>query len=324
MRALSRYRGVVTFSRMTCGSLAFALVCLPLGTARAAELAWSAPAECGDAQAVHTQVEQLIERPLSQVPEVDFEVTIAAAPKHGFRLELRTRTTGQTRTRELAASSCKELKDAAAVAIAMTVRAETAPQVAPQPAPEPEREPEAPQPTAAEEDAGPAAHFAVAGALVLDLGLLPSLAPGPELEVSLQLGALRLIAFGSFFPAQSSRLAGGTGGDFSLWLSGVLGCARRTFSPVDILACGGAELGQLSIEAVGASQAYDPSRWVVQLRAELGASWQVSEEIGIFARAGGALPLIRDRFVLNASDAQRVHRPSQLALRLTVGVEFFL
>lgn len=97
--------------------LAGVVCCVSAGRAHAAELTWSAPADCGDAREVRAQVERLIERPLASVDTHDFAARIEPAGK-GWLLRLRTRSRADDseRVRELDAASCAELRDAAAVA----------------------------------------------------------------------------------------------------------------------------------------------------------------------------------------------------------------
>jgi hypothetical protein len=301
------------------------------GPVSAADLAWSAPSECGDASDVRKQVERLIDEPLSKVDDIAFDVRIEPARQHQWRLTLQTRTAGQARTRELFGISCSEVKDAAAVAIAMTISAHGQQRREPSAAASnadtsaPSKQtvshhPVAP-PTAASSPAD-RLRFAVAAALALDLGILPRLAPGPELEVSLHWSVLRVIALAALFSAQPARLADGVrGGDISMWLTGLLVCGERTLDRFALLGCGGFELGKVSVEAVGVARQHNTSKPTYGPRAELGALWEVADATRLWVRVGGVLPLLRDQYVLNDDPALPVYKASQLSLRATLGVE---
>ena len=102
--------------------LATVLAVALAGRARAAELAVSGSDGCFDVQSVADQVADSLGRPLASVTGVDFEVTLARAPAAAWKLRLDTIDGSERRSRELTADSCVELADAAAVAIAMTVR----------------------------------------------------------------------------------------------------------------------------------------------------------------------------------------------------------
>src|SRR5579884_671876 len=108
------------------------------GSGRAAALRLDAPEGCVDPATLEQEVADLVGRPLADVPEADFRLTIAplANGRWHLRLEATERHAGlpdAPHVRELDASSCGELAEAAAVAMAVSIRAfaEAAPRAEP-------------------------------------------------------------------------------------------------------------------------------------------------------------------------------------------------
>jgi len=298
--------------------------------ARAAELAVSGADGCFDAETITDQVADLLGRPLVSVTSVDFEVTLtrASAAKWTLRLDA-VDTAGATpaeherRSRELTADSCAELADAAAVAIAMTVRSRAAPPASPAqltpPAPSPS-EPKAvlARPAAA---AQPPAPPTVAGGLAVigDGGALPHAGVGLELGASLRHRWVRVTVAGTAFASQVTQATGDAGGAFRLLFGSAQVCLPSVVRQAVLLACGGYELGRLSAEGVGVLRPQlGNARWQAA-RAEVGLSLPVAPRVAVVLRAGVAVPLSRPQFVID--EATPVHRPGGVAVRLAAGAE---
>ena len=120
-------------------ALAVFVVAVSAGRANAASVTVSDGEGCVDRDAIAEQATEILGQPLGAVTGVDFEVALTRAAGGGWKLRLDTVDQGpgdHRRSRELVAPNCAELADAAAVAIAMTVRsrAALAPPTAPPPA----------------------------------------------------------------------------------------------------------------------------------------------------------------------------------------------
>jgi hypothetical protein len=294
--------------------------------AGAAELAVLGSDGCFDAQEIADQIADLLGRPLASVTGVNFEVTLARAPKAEWKLRLDTVDGNEHRSRELTADTCAELADAAAVAIAMTVRSRAA--AAPPHAPEPPAPvaPAAPSPAPASvmtrapapTTPGPTT-FAGGVAVVGDGGALPQPGIGVELGASLRHRRVRLTVAGTALAPQVAHATGDAGGEFRLLFGSAQLCLAVPAGRMALLGCGGYELGRLSAEGVGVLRPQlGSSRWQAA-RAELGLSIPVAARVAVLMRGGVAIPLSRTQFVVDGGTP--VHRPGAVAVRLALGAE---
>jgi hypothetical protein len=303
--------------------------------ADAAELAVSGADGCFDAPAIADQVADLLGRPLASVTGVDFEVTLARAPSSSsaaaaaWKLRLDTIDGGdaghERRSRELTADSCAELADAAAVAIAMTVRSRAAAEPAPPrrpPAPVAPPPPSAPASVVSRTPAlTPSAPMTFAGgvAVVGDGGALPQAGIGVELGASLRHRRVRLTVAGTALAPQVAHTTGDVGGEFRLLFGSAQVCLPTAVGRMTLLGCGGYELGRLSAEGVGVLRPQlGSTRWQAA-RAELGLAIPVAARLAVVMRGGVAIPLSRTRFVVDGGTP--VHRPGSVAVRLALGAE---
>ena len=291
--------------------------------ANASEIEWSAPARCGDAGAVAAQVEQLTERDLAASEDIDFVVEITESRPGSWllRLHTRSRTGGDETIREVSGASCETLRDAAAVAIAMAidaahkVEAVHASAPAPPPPPRPSPPPVATQPSAATRVA-----FGVTAALVLEHGLLPRVAVGPALELTMGMSTLRLAVRATVFIPQRATVGEGStaSADFGLGTGDVFACWQPAFGAWRLLGCAGFELGLLTLHSDGFDKKTDLNRAVFGPLAELGATWHVIGTLRIALLAAAATLVPRDSF---ASEGKTLHREGPVSLRLGLGVE---
>lgn len=106
----------------------------------ARELTWKGPAACQQSAYVAEQIEALTGRSLVSIEDYDFSVEVAEGPGPTWELVLVTKPRGaaEQSERRFRGTSCSEVSDAAAVAIAMTLRGDAA---EPRPAEPPEPEP---------------------------------------------------------------------------------------------------------------------------------------------------------------------------------------
>jgi hypothetical protein len=288
-------------------------------SASAATIKVTAPASCVEANSIGEQVDGLIGRPVATVDDVDFEVTISDRPvPQPWRLRLDTlgSASHDRRTRELTASTCAELADAAAVAISVSITwlddgAATAPARAEPPPPvtvASARPTATPRPT----------QVGLQVLAVGETGAVPAATLGLVVGGFIQLGSLRLVADGALFAPRRELLSDGTGGEFQLAVLGSLACATGELGRVLVLGCGGAEVGRLSADGLGVRNPSSRAELWFAGRAEAGASFALSPRAALALRVGAALPVFRPTFML---DATTVYRPSALTGRATAGVE---
>jgi hypothetical protein len=304
--------------------------------AHAATVDVRAPETCVDGAQLAEQVAILIGRPLAAVAGIDF--VLAITPKSpGWRLQLdmvasaAESNTAAPRSRELTAMTCTELADAAAVAIAMSIRSLEA--AKPRPAPTALASPATPPALAVatrpadspviastpQQKRQERPGFAMSAAAVGDIGALP--APGVGLEVggALSLSSLRLIARGTVFASQDKRLADGSGGDFTFAFGTLLACAQVAAGRPTVLGCAGFELGRLSGDGFGLARPRTGSAMWQALSAEVGVLVPVTRRVATVIRGGASVPLRRPEFVVDG--AARVHRAASLDGRLALGLE---
>lgn len=303
-----------------------AIVLSGSSVARAAEVRVEAPQSCVEAASIDEQVDGILGQPVATVDGVDFEVKIAAdaAGRWTLRLDTIDRTAGARRTRTLAASTCAELADAAAVAIAVSIKSasearRTRPKADPPPASEPpvpvvERAIERPPASAPPEPR----RRALALSLVADTGTMPRTAFGLALDGSFQLRAVRFVGQGALFLPQEMRRPSNVGGDFQLALAAGLACLGGELGRVTLMACAGGEAGRLSGSGVGVSSPRTVGTLWLAGRAEGSASLALGPRVALLARAGAAIPAFRPTFQL---DATTVHQAKAVTGRATIGVE---
>ena len=309
-----------------------AALVLAVGNRRAhgAGVAVSGPSECADTNAITEQVSDLLGRRLAEVPGIDFEINLA---RRGSTWHLRLDALEADkrggapvrRSRELQAATCAELVDAAAVGIAMSVRALTESE---RPAPAPpdtvaSPPPPAPPPPPPSDVARPATtgRSALAGrlAVVGDAGALPAPAIGIEIGAVLPLRRVRIGLSGTALAPRDAQTAGGAGGEVDLIYGAIEICAPASDRRVQLFGCGGFELGRLSAEGIGIMRPRLGTALWEAARAELGVGFPIGPRLVLAIRAGAGVPLSRPQFVINGSTP--VHRPAAVVARAAAGVE---
>jgi hypothetical protein len=308
------------------------------GSAGAAEISWNAPDTCELGEGVSQQVERLLGQSLQSVDNVDFEVTIESRAEDAWRLRLVTveRAGGERRARELGGRSCREVADAAAVAITMAIRG-SGPEEEVEAPPSAERPAEKAKPVAVEKPrpapnkSASRAHVAIGASGMIDIGALPHPAPGGELSLALDWRHLRIVALGAYLAPVRAGPTNGRGGLFELWFWGALACATQAPARVSAEACGGFELGRLSGEGRHVTDRHLGSSTWEALRAEVGLRLGLTEDLGLMGRLGVAFPLIRKQFQINEPKINDptgqnvpVHQPSSLTGRAMLGLEMRL
>jgi len=305
--------------------------------ASAAELSVAAPAACLDPSAVADEVGDLIGKPLGSVADVDFRVQISETPRHRWRLRLEMigqrpngdGTPAVRGSREIEGATCGELAEAAAVAIAISVRSISPEAGAPpldRPAPPAAS---APTPIVATPAASPPPirptpealpwRPTIALALAVDSGALPNTGLGVDVEATLQRGALRVAALGTWFGSRETVAANGAGGTFQLAIGGALVCFAPRRGRWTGLACGGFELGRLTGTGLRVARPETGVAFWRAARADLGVTATLGSRMALTLRAGASAPFSRPEFVLDGADL--VYQPSRLAGRFTAGLE---
>jgi len=302
-------------------------------TARGAALSVDAPDSCVDPAALSDEVSDLIGKPLASVPEVDFRLQIAKTTRQRWRLKLETlgRPAGVGEpavrgSREIEGTTCAELAEAAAVAIAVSVRSiaeeagPTPPAIrSPPPATPPSPPLEAPPSLARPASETPSWRPAVAVALATDTGALPNTSLGVGLEASVQRQSLRVALLATWFSSQDATGTNQTGGTFQLTVGGARACfapRRGRWTP---LACGGFELGRLAGTGQGVARPETGEALWRAVRADVGLTAALSGNTALLLTGGVAVPLARPAFVLDGN--QLVYQPSRLAGRFAAGLQ---
>lgn len=294
---------------------------------RAATLALDAPDGCVDAATLQQEVADLVGRPLADVPDADFHLTISRRPNGGWHsrleaIEHRAGAPDAPHVRELEAQTCSELGDAAAVAIGVSIRAFA--ESKPRPAEDP-RVVAAPAPTVTRELAPespppkpwrPALTLSVAG----DGGDLPDTGVAVMGGAALQRRLVRLAATVGWLPSRDKFLSGGTGGHFGLAFGAADACVAPTWASWKFLGCLGGELG--AYWATGFGVARPDSRTALWRagRVSLGTAVALSGSVGLLVEGTAVVPWPRQTFVLDGTTS--VYRPGVVGVRVGAGVEF--
>ena len=321
------------WGRRALGALGCAALVLAVGNRRAhgADVAVSGPSECADANAITEQVSDILGRRLAELPGIDFEITLARrGSTWHLRLDALEADKGGgppvRRSRELQAATCAELVDAAAVGIAMSVRALTESE-RPAPAPPdaialpPRPAPSPPPPPSDVARPTTTSRLALAGrlAVVGDAGALPAPAIGIELGAVLALRWVRIGLSGTALAPRDAQTAGGAGGEVDL-IDGALEILRtRQRRPPSAV----------RLRRIRARPAVRGRDWDHAATARhrplgggaggAGGGFPVGPRLVLAIRAGAGVPLSRPQFVINGSTP--VHRPAPVVARAAAGVE---
>jgi hypothetical protein len=298
------------------------------GRALAADLHWDAPAACADAAALDREVSALLGKPLALVDSVTIDGVIREEGPAQYRLQLRMRArppAAAESVREIQAADCQELLQAAALAIALAVtNSETAPVAVPaRTAPVPAALDEAPpKPAAPVAPQASEASVVIDAAALLDVGAFPQAAWGGELELAWQHRWLRVLAVAGWLPLQQQRLSNGAAdADFALGFGAVSVCGRTPLGPLQAAACGGFELGQMSVHAIGIDHPKPANTAWRALETRLAVAWPLGRHFAAMASLGLSVPLTRATFVL---DGQPAHQAAAVCLRSLLGLQIAL
>ena len=311
-------------------------------------LTWDAPRGCPEAPFVLSRIEQLLRGPKAAPTVVLARAKIAGAGEGAHRLTLTLRTADVEETRTIDAASCSALAEASAVVIALAIDpsmegalgTEPPPPVAPPPPVEPPSFEPAPveatpvplpkvAPTKAESpspttSAGRAPTSRVAlgvGGSVVS-GALPSVGAGLVGSAALRLNRFRVGVVGTLWSRQSPTFDGAAGASFDMAAVGASGAymlpvGRFAIGPSANLEATFMGVQGFGIRAPRASLSVWPTA-VLGGRLEAG----IAPSVGLFACGDLVIPIGAPTITLATTrNAVRLHEPSLVAPRLSVGIE---
>ena len=322
--------------RGACAASLFGLLTSYAAPGAAAGLTLAEPALCTSADELSFRVSRALGQPVADVAGPQFAVRIAAT-RAGFQAQLETGPTqaGPARERSFSAANCEELTDSVALAIALALGS-SAPAEPPAEPPEPataatpppappapgdDRASELPATSAA--TTGP--RVAVLGWLVADTGSLPGAGLGVAAGAELSWSMLGLRAVGLFLPPREGHVAGGDatspGAELSLLAGSLLACVPLSDDgrALQLLACAGWELGQLSGTGTQVATPYESSTLWSAGRIDLGAGWLIpGSPLALELLVSVLAPFARDEFILK--DIGVVHQPANVVARAGLGL----
>lgn len=312
------------------------------GVASAAELHVEGPVRCVDRAELSFRVEHTLGRPLEEAVPLQVAVRVQRdAARCSARVDV-SAADGPPLQRVVTASSCEELTDSLTVVIALALASDSAQTEASDPVGE-----AAPMgkgsgaATATHDDGGvassarealPEPSAVVPGAslwVVGDAGSLPESTLGVALGVEVGTRRWQLRAVGTLLLDQEHQLgsteASGPGAELGLATGALLACALSVGSlpPLQLRACAGWELGQLSGVGTGVPSPRQGSAFWSAPVIDVGALWNVPGTAFLLgALVDVAAPLGRDQFVLG--ELGRVHRPASVVGRVALGAGLML
>jgi hypothetical protein len=307
------------------------------------DLEWNAPAECPSRDAVLEDAARVVAKPPEPRSHATVRADVTRDPRGQWHAALSVDADGAHSERVLDAESCQEIARAAALIVAIVVEGKEPAQAQnPHLAAPASPAPVAPaRPAVSGRPQSPSA-FVVSVAGVVDWGLLPSAAPGGELNLGWEHRAkairVRAAAGASLFGEQSADVPSqpSEGGRFKAVAASARGCAsivideggasRPPSNSLDVGLCLGVEVDTVSATGFGPSSAgFEPhsrtQTWDSVLPSII-ASYDTSRHVAIVVRADGVLPIRAPPFGVRDSEGNDIslHRPGA-GIRIALGVE---
>jgi hypothetical protein len=288
------------------------------GEAPGVALEWSAPAGCPDGEAVRRRIETLAGPGVA----VGARAVVTEAPD-GYHIALEVRAGGMSGERVLVAPTCEAAAESIIAIVGLAATAGVSPP-ATAPARSPEASPAPPPPPATPTAARTGPELRATPEAMLDVGTLPSPAPGAALRVELAFDRITAGVTGALWLHRDGYLAGSTtqGAHFALQSYDAFGCYALVRSPpVDLSPCIAVEIAAMAADGFGATLPQSSSAvWVA-----IGVGGRVRIELGRhFALAlglQGVIPTIPQQFRINGSPSGSVFSVSPVAGRAEVGPE---
>lgn len=303
-------------------------------------LSWPSMPACPEASWVEQRIRERLGRPLDDRAFRSLEASAAILTKeHGWTLILHLRQDDRDGTREMSASNCVDLGEAAALVVALAIDPNAAAQAQTQPpdapsndaAPRPsddasnDEEPARPQPSPKPKPATPNPRpvRAYVG-LMLDVGSLPSSSVGPVAAIGYQWRRYRAELAGTWLPPRAS--SGEVGRvTVSMWAIAPTGCAELFGRTMLVLStCASFELGR----SVGKGRQLQQSVQAGSLHAAgtlgLRLLVPVVANAALVGESAALVPFLRTRFVsvdTNEQEPAPLHESAKLALRARLAME---
>jgi hypothetical protein len=298
------------------------------------KLGWTAPPECGDAQAVERDVQSMLGEtsiPASR-PPIEAEVTLRRAADARWDATLRTTTGELERERTLRADSCDEARRAIALLLALMLDPNARPEGVARPeqekptpapsAPPPPPPPPAPPPPPPAEPAPNRPGLLVGVSGVVDAGTLPDWGYGARLRLGLEIDRWSVeLAYGAWLPRSGeSQALRGAGGNFTLMQLGLGGCYQS--SPAgrfSVQGCAGPALVGMRAAGFGVTDPGHATALWPALFAEAALRARATHSVGARLGVGGLAHLDPPTFALR--NVGSVHRPRSLGAQAELGLE---
>jgi hypothetical protein len=335
---------------VACAALGVtSVLCVPSSAEPAgnAELSfvWSAPADCPTREVVLARTERLLGRDIRSSMTESIAIDARVARLGGESWELRVVSGGAgAAPRRIAARSCEEIADAAALVTALSIdptlpvappssigvfdggpapttppASETAAEPRPTPAPPQDRPRDEPPPGSREAPGTTTQPAILLGAsFALWTGRLPGAAPGASVEAGAALGRIGLTAELGFFPEQHAEGPDGTGGDLWMATAGARASYRLNERGPALLPFAGFSLSWLHGVGTNVENEASGDAGVVSLEPGLRVAYPLWEHLSLFGEGLLSIALNQPRFVLDGIG--EVYAPSRLAGRFGVGL----
>ena len=324
---------------------------VPTGPPWELHITWEAPSSCPDADTIREHARVRLSGWGEPVTAVG---TVSGSDAEGWQLVLRVEGPHGIDERQVHATSCKELGEAAGLFIAVAADPnadagateppapvpEPEPATEPEPAAEPESEPPPepepepqPQPTLeSQPEPEPPRETSVSSGwrgLVRLEGSARFLRVLPE-PVGADVGGaiglwpgrpwLRLEARARYSFGQRITYDDGiVGGDFDLWVAGASGCFEPRRGAFSFPLCAGLELGSMRGASFGVQEPGSASSLHVGLPLEAAVTWAPLPWLAVWLSPRASVSLRRPRF--HVRDLEVLFRAGPAALRVVAGLE---
>lgn len=323
-------------------AVAFAVPPAPPPRPAALEIAWAAPQECPDADALRERVLGLAEIDDAGEGTLFVDGTIEAF-NGAFELRLRTSLGDLEDERAIRDSDCDALVEAAALFVAVSIdpfsEAQTEAPPDPEPAPPIERRPE-PQsnsePTPVATRVSPAtargvrphgpskASWKPDAAFVgvapqIEFGALPGVSGGPRLSLGLQWRRASVAVYGFYGAPRQTAVILGASGLAQIGVAGMMGCGNPLSGDLRLPLCAVIEGGGIRV----ASRGLDPPNRVLSPWTAAGARVGLERRwgrVGVFSSAEALVPVVRTDVLLGDESSFTTWAVS---LRLVLGLKIF-
>jgi hypothetical protein len=320
------------------GAAVFALSARAAADPEGLELSWTAPPGCPGENEVLVAVEQLVGERKGVLHQPLWAQGSVVSLDGRFRLDLSWRTASAEAVRTVEGDTCAEVSQAAAVIIALamdptTEQSQPDPSLPEErsavstepgsvqpplpPSPPPQRTDAAPQPDEQKRPTDDAMKLGARAAFALDLGTLPSAAPGGLLGARLSLSPFAVVLDGlTFVPVEREVIAGA--GEFWLSAFSLRPCWAFVRSAFRAEPCAALEAHVVRSKGKELSDPDERWAWFARFGLTVEAAYRLNRALSVVA--GGALLAAPSRptFVI---EEVSVHEPATLSGRLTLGFE---